>query len=215
LNARATLALALLAAALGAQAQGVSLAGSMGGKAVLVIDGQPSTLAVGDTVRGVRLLRLDGGEAQVERDGTTTTLRLGAAPTALVGSARGATPAASEIVIPAGPGGHFITSGWINNRPVRFMVDTGATTVALGRAEAERIGLDLSGAQRGYSQTAGGTVTVLALTLRSIRVGDVEISNVPAIVVPNDLPQVLLGNTFLQRFQMRRENDVMRLEPRR
>ena len=208
-------ALPLLAAALAAQAQGVSLAGSMGSKAVLVIDGQPATLAVGDSVRGVRLMRLDAGEAQVERGGVSSTLRLGAAPTALVGSARGATAAASEIVIPAGPGGHFVTSGSINNRPVRFMVDTGATTVALSRAEADRIGLDLSGAQRGTSQTAGGTVTVLALTLSSIRVGEVEVSNVPAIVVPNDLPNVLLGNSFLQRFQMRRENDVMRLEPRR
>ena len=205
----------LLAAAAAAQAQGVSLAGSMGSKAVLVIDGQPATLAVGETARGVRLLRLDAGEAQVERGGVTSTLRLGAAPTALAGSARGAAAAASEIVIPVGPGGHFVTSGSINDRPVRFMVDTGATMVALSRAEADRIGLDLGGAQRGTSQTAGGTVPVLALTLGRIRIGEVEVSNVQAIVVPGELPNVLLGNSFLQRFQMRRENDLMRLEPRR
>ena len=210
------LAAALIATAAAEQAGGVTLAGSMGRKALLVIDGQTAMLAVGESARGVKLLSFDGNEARVERGGLATILRLGAAPAALSGTTgHPAAGGAREIVIVAGPGGHFVTSGAINHRPVRFLVDTGATLVAIGRGEAERLGLDLAGAQRGSSWTAGGTVPVLALTLSSVRIGEIEISNVPAVVVPGELPQVLLGNSFLQRFQMRRENDVMRLEQRR
>jgi len=117
-------------------------------------------------------------------------------------------------VLSAGPGGHFMTSGSINGRAVQFMVDTGATRVALGRAEAERIGLDLSNAQRGMTQTANGAVPVQLLTISALRVGEVLLANVPAVVVPAPMPYVLLGNSFLQRFQMRRDNEVMRLELR-
>jgi aspartyl protease family protein len=201
-------ALPLLAAA--APGPSVALAGQMGNKALLVIDGQPVTLAVGETARGVRLLQLAADTAQVERGGAVITLRSGAAPVTVGGGV----PASSarEVVIPAGTGGHFVTSGSINGRPVRFMVDTGATLVALGRDEAQRLGIDLRQAERALSQTAGGVVPVQLITLASVKVGDVELYNVSGVVVPGDMPQVLLGNSFLSRLQMRRENHLLRLE---
>jgi aspartyl protease family protein len=55
---------------------------------------------------------------------------------------------------------------------------------------------------------------VQIVSLDRVRVGEVEISNVGAVVMPQALPYVLLGNSFLSRFQMRRDNDVMRLELR-
>ena len=61
---------------------------------------------------------------------------------------------------------------------------------------------------------ANGPVAVQRITLTRVRVGDVEVANVEAVVVPATMPYVLLGNSFLTRFQMRRENDVMRLEAR-
>jgi len=206
--------LALLAATvLPAAAQSVSLAGHMGSKALLMIDGQPQTLAVGERVRGVRLLRLEAGEAQVERDGRVLLLRSGATP-ASVGTAPDAASAAREIVIPGGPGGHFVASGSINGRAARFMVDTGATLITLGREEAQRLGIDWQRGQPGLVQTANGNVESHTVSLARVRVGEVEIVNVAAIVVPAAMPQVLLGNSFLSRFQMRREADVMRLVPR-
>ena len=84
--------------------------------------------------------------------------------------------------------------------------------VALSQSEAQRIGLDLKSAQRGVSSTANGTTEVLVLVLNTVRVGEVDVYNVPAIVLPQSMPYVLLGNTFLTRFQMRRDNDVMLLE---
>lgn len=212
---------ALVAAALGlaiglasgvATAQGVVLAGRMGERALLMVDGQPRTLAAGQAADGVRFLRWQDEVAVIERDGAQYLLRLGSTPSRLDGAA----PAAGgrEIVIAAGPGGHFITAGSINGRSVRFMVDTGATVLALGRDEAQRLGLDLSTARPAMSETANGPVTVQMVTLTRVRVGDVEVANVAAMVVPAAMPYVLLGNSFLTRFQMRRENDVMRLEQR-
>lgn len=208
----ATIVLAACGAAW-AQPQ-VQLAGVMGSKALLVIDGQPQMLAVGASARGVRLLSLQGDVAQVALGDVTLSLRVGGTP-AVLGAAPGRPTAANEIVLTAGPGGHFIAGGAINGQAVSFMVDTGATLVSLSQAEATRIGLDLRGGRPGLSSTANGNVPVLMVTLSSVRVGEIEVANVPAVVMPAQMPHVLLGNSFLSRFQMRRENDVMRLEYRR
>ncbi len=210
---RALLALpALLLAGRGARAQGVVLSGRMGDRALFVVDGQPVTLKPGERREGLSLLRWAGDEAEVELGGQRARLRVGGTPT-LVG---GAVPraAAREIVVGAGPGGHFTPAGAINGRPVRFMVDTGATLVALGRDDATRLGLDLSAARQGISQTANGPVPVQVLVLDRVRVGEVEVTQVGAVVMPQPMPYVLLGNSFLSRFQMRRDNDVLRLELR-
>ncbi|MBI5259946.1 MAG: retroviral-like aspartic protease family protein [Burkholderiales bacterium] len=202
---------ALLLWAAAAAAQNVSLSGSLGAsKALLLIDGQPHTLAVGSTVKGVTLRRVGDGEAEVEVAGRTSVLRLGATQ-ASVGAAAGGS-SGNAIVLAAGPGGHFMTVGSINGKSVQFMVDTGATVVAMSQSDAERIGLDWRRGKRGLSHTAGGTVPVHAVNLNTVRVGDVEVTNVDAVVVPAEMPMVLLGNSFLSRFSMRRDNDVMRLE---
>ena len=190
----------------------MTLVGQMGAKALLVIDGQPQVLAVGESARGVRLLQFSGGEARVEREGRVLTLR-GGTP-ASVGATTGAAAAATEIVIAGGPGGHFVTGGQINGRSVRFLVDTGATLVTLSAVEAQRIGVDFRSGQRGLAHTANGSVESFQVTLARVRVGEVEVANVEAVVLPAALPHVLLGNSFLARFQMRRDNDVMRLLPR-
>ena len=211
---RCTLLLTLLGLAAGAMAQSVSLQGSMGSnKALLVIDGQPQMLEVGGSARGVTLRRLGDGEAEVELGGKRLQLRLGAAP-ARLGDGGAAAGAGSTIVLPMGSGGHFMAAGSINGKTVNFMVDTGATAVALSQAEANRIGLDWKRGRPGLTSTANGNVPVYTINLTSVRVGDVDMANVPGVVVPSDMPFVLLGNSFLNRFNMRRDNDVMRLEKR-
>ncbi len=209
---RAAVTLVLAAMAAGAAAQSVSLQGSMGAhKALLVIDGQPQMLAVGASARGVTLRRLGDGEAEVEVGGQVRLLRLGAAPSR-VGTGGGAAEGSGSIVLPMGSGGHFSAAGTINGKQVTFLVDTGATSVALSQSEANRIGLDWKRGRPGLTHTANGTVPVYAVNLTSVRMGDVEIANVAGVVVPSDMPVVLLGNSFLNRFNMRRDNDVMRLE---
>lgn len=211
--ALAAAALCALAASPAAWAQSVSLSGTLGAsKALLLIDGQPHTVAVGSTVKGVTLTRLADGEAEVETGGKRSLLRLGAAPARVGAGGGGSSGGGTEIVLPVGSGGHFVTQGSINGKPVQFLVDTGATVVAMSVNEATRIGLDWRSGQRGYSATAGGTVPVYGVTLRSVRVGEVEVFNVEAVVLQADMPAILLGNSFLNRFTMRRDADTMRLQ---
>jgi aspartyl protease family protein len=191
-------------------AQNVTLNGSMGERALLIIDGQPRTVAVGAGSHGVKLLALKDGEAQVDVGGKRLLLRIGAAPVSLGDT--GMRPGGSEIVLTAGPGGHFITGGQINGKSVQFMVDTGATAVSISQAEAERIGLNYRSGTRTMANTANGAVPTHLVVLSSVRVGDVEVANVQAIVLPAQMPHVLLGNSFLTRFQFKRDNDVLRLE---
>ena len=207
-------ALPLLALGLPAAAAGVALAGRMGDKALLVIAGQTRVVGVGQSLDGVRLLRWDGDLAVVEDRGQILALRISAAPLQPPPAAASLPAPAREVVIPAGAGGHFLTDGAINGRSVRFMVDTGATLVSFGREEAARLGVDLRQARPAVAQTAGGQVPVELVTLARLRIGEVELANVPAVVTPVAMPYVLLGNSVLERFQMRRENDVMRLELR-
>lgn len=195
-----------------AQAQTVTLAGSMGSKAVLIIDGAAATLAVGETRQGVRLVSVNGSVATVQVDGRSTTLLLGATQVSLGGEAGGG--GNSQLVLTAGAGGHFTTGGSINGKPVEFMVDTGATVVSLSQAEADRIGLNYRSGRRGVANTANGQVPVHLATLSSIRIGDVQVYNVEAVVMPAQMDKVLLGNSFLSRFQLKLENDRMTLDKR-
>ncbi|GMV45183.1 MAG: hypothetical protein AMXMBFR66_05810 [Pseudomonadota bacterium] len=202
----------MLATVLAATASAQTLAGRMGDKALLVIAGRTLVVAPGQTQAGVTLLRWDGETALIEHEGRPQALRLGAAPAALAAAAPQS--GAREVVLTAGPGGHFIAEGAINGRSVRLMVDTGATLVALPQAEAERLGVELRGARTTMSQTAAGTVPAALVTLARLRVGAVELANVSALVTPAPLPYVLLGNSALERFRMQRDNDVLRLELR-
>jgi len=186
----------------------------LGTKALLIVNGgAPKTVGAGDTHHGVKVVSTSGDQAVVEIDGKRHTLRVGEAP-ASVGGTGGTATRGSRIVLSAASGGHFLTQGAINGRAVQFMVDTGATSVSMGVPDADRIGLNYKAGQLARSSTANGTITIWTVKLNSVRIGDVEVYDVDASVVPAGMPFVLLGNSFLNRFQMKRENDQMVLERR-
>ena len=211
-SCRAVLALGTLVVGAVALAQTVSMSGAFTGKALLMIDGAPRTVAVGSTVQGVKLLSVNANSAVVEVQGKRVSLTLGAAQVSL-GRAAGAGDA-SRIVLSAGPGGHFMSAGAINGKAVRFMVDTGASLIGIGQPEAEALGIDFRKGQRGTAGTATGSVPAYLVSLASVQVGEVTLYNVEALVIPGSLPYVLLGNSFLNRFQMQRDSDVMTLTRR-
>jgi aspartyl protease family protein len=208
---RSVVTLLLAASSCAALAQSVSFNGSMGDKALLVIDGQPRMLGVGASAQGVKLLSVSTDEARVEFGGRSVALRQGS-PVNLGGAA--AAGSGREIVLSAGSGGHFFASGSINGKAARFVVDTGATTVAIGQADADRMGLDYRSSPPIAMGTANGVVPGYRVVLNSVRIGDVDTYNVPAVVLPSMMDHVLLGNSFLTRFSMKRDSDTMRLEKR-
>ncbi|MFT4267709.1 MAG: TIGR02281 family clan AA aspartic protease [Xenophilus sp.] len=202
----------LLAACLAAHAQSVTLTGTIGNRAILVVSGgAPRTVAPGETVQGVRLVSLQDGQATVESGGQRLLLRMDQ-PVSIGGAPRSA--GGTRIVLQVDGRGHFTTQGTINGRTVSFMLDTGATVVALSVADAQRIGLDYDQGQPVQVNTANGVAPGWRIKLSSVRVGDVEVYDVDAVVSPQAMPFVLLGNSFIGRFSMRRDADQMVLEKR-
>ena len=213
--ARRTLCvLGLLFAAATAQSQSVTLSGMVGSKALLIVDGSaPKIVAAGESFNGVKVVSTLGDAAVLMVGGKRLNVRVGDAP-ASVGEQAGSKSSGSKIVLTAGDGGHFLAQGSINGKSVQFMVDTGATAVAMGAAEAKRMGIDYTAGKPVRMSTANGQALGYLLTLNSVRIGDVEVQNVEAIVAQQAMPYVLLGNSFLTRFSMRRDNDQMVLERR-
>uniref|UniRef100_A0A2G7T5D9 TIGR02281 family clan AA aspartic protease n=1 Tax=Chryseobacterium sp. B5 TaxID=2050562 RepID=A0A2G7T5D9_9FLAO len=213
------LSLAGVAAALPplATAQSVALSGVLGSKALLVIDGgTPRALAAGDSLQDVRVLQVSGDTAEVEIKGRRQTLRLGEAPISLGGrgAAAGDPALGRRVVLKADNRGHFIERGQINGKTMVYMVDTGASSVAIGRSDAERMGLPFLKGQPVMMRTANGDAQGWRLRLDSVRVGDVEVFGVDAVVAPLAMPYVLLGNSFLAHVQMTRQGSEMVLERR-
>jgi aspartyl protease family protein len=106
-----------------------------------------------------------------------------------------------EVVLERNAQGHYVADGMINDTRVTFLIDTGATDVAIPEALAERLRL---GRQRGgISQTANGPVAVWQTVLRQVRLGSIELNDVRAVIVPSmgARDPVLLGMSFLRRLE--------------
>ena len=106
-----------------------------------------------------------------------------------------------EVVLERNSKGHYVAGGEINGRPVTFLLDTGATDVALPEALAERLRLPRHGG--GLSQTANGTVAVWHTTLETVRLGGITLRDVRASIVPSmqSGDTVLLGMSFLRQLE--------------
>lgn len=199
-----------LCAMVQAVAQEVGLAGVMGSKAMLMVNGgEPQAVAIGQSLDGVKVVSVNGDQVVIEIGGKKRPLRVGqhaiGAPAA-DGSGR--------IIMTADAQGHFYTTGNINGTSVRFLVDTGATMISLGASDARRIGLDFNRGQKGMSQTANGQTMVSKIQLDTVRIGDVTLHNVDAVVHQSDMPMALLGMSFLNRMEMQRDGNTMTLKKR-
>ena len=201
-----------LASVLPAHAQSVALAGILGGKALLVVDGSaPRGVAPGESHQGVRVVSVGKEDAVLDIAGSRRTVHLGEAPVSIKGSAG----AGQRLVLKSDARGHFISTGLINGRSMQYMVDTGATTVAIGQSDAQRLGLKYE--QRGQPvmmNTANGTTQGWRMRLDSVRIGTLELRGVEAIVTAQPMPYVLLGNSFLREFEMSRTGGEMVLSTR-
>lgn len=106
-----------------------------------------------------------------------------------------------RIEVPMGNDGHFHLTAQVNGTPVSFIIDTGASSIALGPADAARVGIDPDRlAYAGEARTANGTVGTAAVTLDSVTLGEIHDTGVPAMVLQSDLDQSLMGMSYLSRF---------------
>lgn len=200
--------LALSLAFLPARAADVAMIGVIGDKAaVLALDGgNPKTVKVGQTWNGIKVIEVKGDFATIEMDGKRRVLQRGM-------HYRGAAASSERqsVTLAADPRGHFFTEGAVNGSPVRFLVDTGATAVALPASEARRLGLDYRKGRPGFTNTAGGVVQTFRVRFDRVQLGDIELSGVDGVVIEQGLDIALLGMSFLNRLEMKREGQTMTL----
>src|SRR5262245_7639377 len=175
--------LALLLGALSAAAADITVIALTAGKATVIIDkAKPRTMAVGDTSpEGVKLIAATSESATFEVGGKRQTLTTGQHGMIAAGTSGGS--GAGIVALTADSRGHFITTGAINGMSLRFMVATGASSVALSVDEAKRAGVNYLAGSRGRVSTANGTATVYMVKLDSLRIGDIELTNVDAVVI--------------------------------
>lgn len=207
---RSILAAFSILAASGAQATDIDLIGLFPGKAVLVIDGgAPKTLSVGaPAYAGIRLISVNDAAATIEENGKREILTLGGYVN------RSASSGPASITLQPDSKGHYLVQGQINGSFVRMLVDTGASLVSLPATDARRLGIDYKKGQLGLVNTANGTSQVYRVMLDSVKIGDIQLSQVEAVVHETGLPIALLGMSFLNRMEMRRDGEEMLLTKR-
>ena len=208
-----TVGVALLCSATYALAADISVNALFGGKAQLVINGgKPRMLSAGQTSpEGVKLISADSSAAVIEFQGKRRSLALGSGMR-IGGADLSAGSSGSSVTLTADTQGHYVTMGQVNGGTVQFLVDTGATSIALPSADARRLGINYLNGQRGYTQTANGRAAAYRVTLDTVKVGDITLHAVEAVVLEGDgLKIALLGMSFLNRTEMKRDGQALTL----
>lgn len=193
-----------------AQATSVGVVGLFRDKAIVSIDGSPPRLiAAGQIVQGVKLLSSNSDAATFEIDGKQRTLAMGQSFASSSGGS-----GKPSVTLSADPSGHFIVPGSINGSSVMFLLDTGASSVVLSADEARRMGIDYKAGQTVGASTANGVIQAWRVSLNNVRVGNISLNQVEGLVVETSMPAILLGMSFLNRTDMKREGQIMTLTQR-
>nr|WP_256205895.1 MULTISPECIES: TIGR02281 family clan AA aspartic protease [unclassified Pseudomonas] len=203
----------LLAAPLLLAATSVQVVGLFPGAAVLSVDGQRKLVRVGQTgPGGVQVVSVDSRSAVLRVDGAERSYGLSRE----YNTAGVAAPQKQTLSIARSNGGHYWAEGAINGRAQQFLVDTGATSVALNENHARRLGIDYrTRGQPIQVSTASGTAKGWRVTLDKVSVGSLQVLGVEAVVLEGASPsEALLGMSFLNRVGWRVENNLLVLESR-
>ncbi len=178
--------------------------------AIVMLDDKRRVLKVGITSsEGALLIKSTSESAIIEISGERKTYRLGRH----ISNKFKTAPGSRAVVITPTRSGMYLVNGSINSFAVKFLVDTGATLIAMSETQAKRLGIDykLDG-EIGHSSTASGTVKSWYITLKKVKVGSIMLRNVKAAVLKGDYPtEILLGNSFLNKIQMNRDGKLMKL----
>lgn len=188
-------------------AQTVTWGGAMGDRVALVIDGQVRVASAGSVFGDLRVHRVTASDVEYEVAGVRQRLAAGGAPVAVGSGAR----APASLQLQVGADRLYHVEAKVNGRLLPAVVDTGASLVTLSVAQARSLGLDWQRGQPTQVQTANGRIGGWSLRLARLAVGPFDLRDVEAVVLETDLPHLLVGNSFLRRFQVTQREDQMTL----
>ncbi|PTQ70978.1 aspartyl protease family protein [Pseudomonas sp. GV071] len=200
----------LLSLGLANAAEQVMVVGLFPGAAVINVDGDRKLVKVGKTgPGGVVVVSADSHGAVLRVDGVERTYALEREY-----SHGFAVPTKTQVSIAKGIGGHYWIAGSANGQPIQFLVDTGATTIAMNDSQARQLGIDYRVVGKPtVVSTASGTVTAWKVTLDKVKVGSIQVLGVEAMVLDGPSPtEALLGMSFLSRVSWREEQGMLILE---
>lgn len=182
----------------------VNVVGLFTNKAIIMVNGgKPKTLSVGQTFDGVKLIAADSKTATLQIAGKIKQLEMGQA--ASVGG--NSENAVSSVTLYADTQGHFVSDCLINGASLKFLLDTGATTVALNSGDAKFANIDYKRGQTVQIGTANGVVTAYRVTIDHLKIGGITLNQVEASVLEGGSPSVvLLGMSALNRLDMKRQD---------
>jgi len=187
----------------------VNVVGLFNGKAMLVINsGKPKTLSVGQSSdEGVKLISADSTKAVLEIEGKRRELGMGQAATIA-----GAASSPGSVTLYADSAGHHFTEGQINGVTLKFIVDTGATTIAMNSGDAKYAGIDYKRGESIQMQTANGIVIGYRVVINTLKLGSVVLNQVDGVVMEGGSPAiVLLGMSALNRLEIKNEGIALTL----
>ena len=187
----------------------VNIVGLFSNKAVVMINGgKPKTLSIGQTSEGVKLISANSTSATLLIEGKTKQLGMGQA--ASVGGS--AASASQSVTLYANTEGHFISDCQINGATLKFLLDTGATSVALNSGDAKFANIDYKRGTPVLISTASGQVNGYRVSIANLKIGSLTLSQVDATVLEGGSPpMVLLGMSALNRLDMKRQDIAMTL----
>ena len=202
-------AMALLATQIQAKTQ-INVVGLFNNKALIIINGtSPQTLSAGQTKNGVKLISATSESATFLVEGKQQTLKMGQAASVV---ASGVTANNDPVNLYANSQGHFFGNLTINGASLKYVVDTGATSVAMNSGDAKFAKIDYEKGVKGTASTANGLVNVYIVKLNTLKIGTITLNDIEASVIEGGFPtEVLLGMSALNRMDMRRNNSVMTL----
>jgi aspartyl protease family protein len=204
--------LVLVLCAIGTQAvyamPDIRVHGFFGKSAVLVINDKQRLLKQGETSpEGVTLISTANSEAVLEVEGQRVTLGMSQHISSNFHAAD-----VAEVRIPRGRNGHYFVTGYIDGHAMEFMVDTGASVVALNINQAKALGLDYRNGESIRVSTASGVAEAREVTLNKLTIGNITLYNIRCIVHIGSHPRIaLLGNSFLSHVQMSDVDGVLLL----
>lgn len=197
-----------------ARALEIVLNGVSKDKAIIQVNGRHRVLVMGERNRdGLLLVAIHDKAVEIEHGGEVKRYAVGRVIASRKSKPR---PRRTQVRIKQTPSGMYETDGRINDLPVRMMVDTGATLVAMNAREAQRLGIDFRrGGVPGQVSTANGIATAYFVTLKSVRVGGLEVRDVAASVTDGDFPEIiLLGMSFINQVNMQNQGRELVFRPR-